>query len=74
MYLVGAAVAWVVLFVNSQDYKVNIWLTYFVLVRAAYQTTFFFLHFPLFFPKETGKTRNIFKLWKLNRGQNIWNA
>ena len=33
--------------------------------------------FPLFFLRKTGKAGkagNTFKVWKFNRGQNIWNA
>ena len=51
---------------------------FFYAVRAILILQFFFSFFLpdylFFFPIKTGKTGNIFKLWKLNRGKNIWNA
>ena len=35
------------------------------------RATFFQRFLSFFFPR-TGKTRNISKVWKINRGQNIW--
>ena len=46
----------------------------FLFLRAVLIEQLFFPNFPLFFKKKTGKTGNISKVWKFNRGQNTWKA